>query len=326
MKPAAAHALLRVALAIAATTVPPAAAQTLEPPGKVAEAYERNAAGERLDGERVWDGGGSAYAASFALGDGTNVFGEPALASSFVNDAGTFWAFVNADRNDGFTDRGNGEAATTLAYLVHKSKDEPGELTLHFTGGRLQLRDYGGGTTPLEAAVLLQVWFRKDGEDTTPDEFYATLTGRGGSTANETFEWTQQQFDVTEASYTESGSGNDVFEAELIIPPKTVTYGLEFFCEECTFEFWVELSVIANNPGGETTAYAAFRDPVHVDDADPIAGSAWIEFDGVTLLPSPEPVAAAADMATFAALCAVRRRRYAPAGSARPIRSSKFST
>lgn len=303
-----------------------ATAQTLEPPGKIAEAYERNAAGERLDGEKEWNSGASEYAASFALGDGLNVFGEPTLASAYVNDAGTFWAFANADRNDAFTDRGNGEAATTLAYLVHKSRDEPGEITLHFTGGRLKLADYGGGTTPLEAAVLLQVWFRKDDLPSEPDQFFATLTGRGGSTASETFEWTQQQLDVTEASYTESGFGNNIFEAELVIPPKTVTYGLEFFCEECTFELWVELHVLANNPGGETSAYAAFRDPVHVDDADPTTGSAWVEFDGVTLLPSPEPGAAAAEIASFAALGVVRRRRYTPAGSARPIRSSKFST
>jgi hypothetical protein len=279
------------AVALLAAHAPAAAAQTmLYPPAKIAEAYERNFVGERLDGVREWDSGSPAYWASIELGDGHNVIGEPTAALAYADDAGTYWASVNADRNDpSLDDRGNGEAVATLAYLMHKAKGVPSQIDLHITGGRLKLVDYGGGTAPLEAAILLQVWFVKDDVASNTDELFAILTGRGGKKGAETFDWTHERFQIPASSYTESGSDTDIFSAELEIPAQTLTYNFDSLCDECIFEFWVELGVIANNPGGETTAYAYLRDPVHAGDPDPTLGGASITWEGLT--PVPEPAA-----------------------------------
>lgn len=319
MTGAASRACLCAAALLAATAQGVAAQTALYPPAKVAEAYERNFAGERLDGVKEWQSGESAYWASFTLGDGRNAFGEPTLASAYADDAGTYWAFVNADRNDPlFDDRGNGEAATFLAYLMHKAKGVPGRIDLGITGGRLALFDGGGGTAPLEAAILMQVWFRKNDVASDPDVFFATLLGRGGTKTSETFDWGHERFEIPAASYTESGSDDNVFSAQLVIPEQTVSYHVDELCDDdCTFEFWVELSVIANNPGGETTAYAAFRDPVHAGGPDPTLGGASVTWEGLTLVPEP-----AAPLGGAVALLALAARRpTSPGPCSRPSRA-----
>jgi hypothetical protein len=288
-------------------------AQTLDyPPAKVAEVRETNRAGDEIQYLKEWLSPDPAFYAVIGLGDHATSFGTSAAAEAWVEDDGTFWGRVNADNNNApYQDWGNGEASTTLAYSMHKAKDVPAQVTLQMTGGKLSLTDYGGGAIPLEAGVIVEVTITPDGStDSASDSYFAALSGRGGSETTESFDWGQQGFDLTEANYTESGHQTSIYTAELVIPAKTVTYVLDYLCEECDIVFWVELHVFAKNPGGETVAYAYFRDPVHIDDPEPELGGASITYEGVTLLPAPEPAAPAGRAAGFvaAALIAWRAR------------------
>ena len=299
------------AIALAACGAREVAAQVTryDGPGKIAEVRELNAAGDEIQAQKQDLSADPVFWLVIGLGDHTTAFGESANAQAWVDDTGTFWGSVNADNGMlPYVDWGNGEANTTLAYAMHKPKDGPATVSLHFTGGKLWLIDGGGGTTPLETAILVEVTIQVDGGDAAVDQYFATLTGRGGSAAAETFAWSQQNFDVTSANYTESGYGDNISEATLDIPAKTVDYDLQGLCEECDFTFWVELHVLARNPGGETKAYAYFRDPVHIDDAEPDLGGANLTYEGVTVLPTPEPSTAAAEITALAAACVVAQR------------------
>lgn len=295
-----------------------AAAQTLlYPPAKIAEVYERNHAEERIAEDRIWDSGEPIFWALLDLGDHTTALGEPAHAQAWADDGGTFWATVNADNNNPpYRDNGNGEASTTLAYAMHKEEGEPAEVTLHVTGGTLELVDYGGGTEWLETAVLLQVDIKLVGTDIEiHQERFAALTGRGGMKEGEavppdvpeSFQWSADGFEI--GSYTETAIGKGIVGAKLEIPKQELRYDLSGFCGTCDIEFWIELSVIASNPGSETKAYAYFRDPVHIHDPEPDLGGTSVSWAGVTLLPppqlAPEPRAAAA-VAALAAVLALR--------------------
>jgi hypothetical protein len=283
--------------------------------GKIAEVREKNRAGDELQKERIELLDAPAYFAVIGLGDHRNAFDQSADAQAFVDDDGTFWGIVNADNNQlPLSDWGDGEANTTLGYSMHKPKDGPATVTLHLTGGRLHLVDFGGGTSPLEAAVLLTVEITPIGGDPAKDEYFATLSGRGGTVGNETFDWSQEGFGLTDDDYTESGFEDNVTDAELVIPKKEVTYDMSFLCEECDFTFFVLLRVFASNPGGETVAFAKYRDPVTADDADPSVGGTAVTYEGVTLL-TPEPSALTAPIVALAALAVSAR---AARGRARP--------
>jgi hypothetical protein len=307
--------------------VDPSAAQaTPDETGKIAEVRETNAAGDEIQSQKEDLSPAPAYFAVIGLGDHSNAFGQSAAAEAFVDDGGTFWGRVNADNNNlPFNDWGNGEANTTLAYLLHKKSGEPAKVTLQFTGGELSLADFGGGTRPLEAGVLLEVQITPVGlAGPASEQYFATLSGRGGSAATETFDWSQAGFDITDANYTEDGFGDSITSADLVIPPKTVPYVLDFLCDECDILFWVELHVFAKNPGGETIASAYFRDPAHVDDAAPDLGGAAVSYEGLTLVPAPEPAAPACAAAALVALALSARR--SPRRASRPRRTTPRAT
>jgi hypothetical protein len=294
-----------------------ARAQTLlHPPFKVLELRETNAALEELQYFPMLGIEGDTYHARMTLGDGMNLFGSQTYAEAYVNDGGTFWGAVEADNNNPlYHDWGHGEATTWLHYSMHK-EEGPADVTLHVTGGLLAVGDYGGGTEPLEAFVILDVYVVPE----LPVEpyhvnYFAALSGRGGTPDTESFDWGAEGLDVTEANYHEDGYIGNVNTADLEIPAQTHPFILDQMCSVCDFRYSVRLTVVARNPGAETYAYAYFRDPVEFGSDDVTLGAASISYSGVTLLPSPEPEAAAGQAVALAAalsLCRARRRASRP--------------
>lgn len=248
-----------------------------------------------------------------------NALGEPAYATGFVNDLGTFWVEMNADNQNQFNDNGSAFARTYLQYLLRKDSDAA-EPVLHFSGGLLRLADYGGGQKPLEASVGLYASVVSSDELKSVQQSTATLTGRGGTPASETFDYVSEGFSIDPGDYLEvvthlefpNGSTSDnVFEAVLTIPSQTIGIDVSGVCLGCSFYLTIEAFGWAKNPGGESAATAYLRDPLHYrDPAGGGAGGAVLELSGVTALPweplqAPEP--AGLGLVALVAALAVRR-------------------
>jgi hypothetical protein len=233
-----------------------------------------------------------------------NTLGEPAYATAFASDSGTFWVEMNADNQFLPNDNGQGFASTTLLYRMRKDSDTQ-TPTFNVSGGLLRLTDYGGGSTPLFASVTLEasVWMPQSPGDVWNLPLHeATLEGRGGTPAAETFHYTSQGFDIQPGDYSEVVTSftlsngtvvNNVFDALLTIPAQVIPIDLSGVCLDC--EFYLRVTAFGNayNPGGETAATAYLRDPLHFGDAaNPELGGPAIDFSGVTVLPyvpAPEP-------------------------------------
>ncbi len=92
------------------------------------------------------------------------------------------------------------------------------------------------------------------------------------------------------------------YDALLDIPAQEIVIDTTGVCLGCEFYLNVNLSGLAENPGGESAARAYFRDPLHIGGSDPNQGAAFLELAGVIVLPwVPMPVPEPAPLALLAA-------------------------
>jgi hypothetical protein len=219
---------------------------------------------------------------------------------------------LNADNGRSPNDNGNGEADVHMVYAA--TKDSPdAKFTLHITGGLLQLVDFDG-TAPLFARVDLTA--NVHGTEGTFSDFsaFAQLSGHGGQPFESTLDFQSQGLNVTAADFTEQRSGDTIVGATLQIPASDIEVDLsKVFSDNVPIVISVFLSAEVRSPGPETEARAFFRDPTHVDDADPLLGSPSITVSGLTLLPAsvPEPSTFALFATGMTVLSGLTRRRFA---------------
>jgi hypothetical protein len=125
----------------------------------------------------------------------------------------------------------------------------------------------------------------------------ATLTGHGGTFQNETFNLTSQGLDFQPGAFVlEDDGGNNVVAADVDIPKMTIPVDLSRIVDGTLIDIDVSLSGEVRAPGAEREAQLFFRDPTHINDADPFAGGATITFDTVSTgsgntIPEPSTLA-----------------------------------
>ena len=313
--------LLRIGLILGGLLPLPAHAQTAADVAlKQTEVLEQNSQLQNLqDVLTVKTEPGSIYS-SIPLGDGTTILGEPAFASAYVNDNGTFWVEMNANNQFVPTDDGSADSRVLLEYLLRKDSTLASP-SLHVSGGLLRLTDFAGGQSPLQAHVDLYAEVYDPLHSSGPASTFsasATLHGRGGTIGSETFTYESNGFTIGAGDYLESGDfGTNITDAVLTIPAQVIPLDISGVCLGCDFYLTIIATGYARNPGGETGATAYLRDPVHFGDTTGLdLGGPILDFSGVTVLPyvrAPEPgtLALVSLVAVALGLRGVRARRRA---------------
>ncbi|MEQ1528851.1 MAG: hypothetical protein ABL925_06000 [Methylococcales bacterium] len=212
----------------------------------------------------------------------------------------TYWASVNdypgspnaqSPHNSGLS------TAQVEQYWRMRKLSDNASVTLHVTGGRLQLVDYVG-REPLAASVQLEWQVNVYNAGISDGQNLAVLTGHGGTTGgSETFDYTSQGFQLS--SYTEQMgySSSNTVGATLVIPAQDIEMDISsifpLFDLFSTGEFSVYVKLKAEAlalyaDGGAAMAF--LRDPTSAEQADPSLGGFGLSFTGVELLaPVPLP-------------------------------------
>jgi hypothetical protein len=278
-------------------------------------------------GNTVQDPGVTAAAPSgtkqhIDLGDGRNVFSQPAFAEAFAalpNGTPSYWISLSSDSSFGPIFLGNGGALVDVSYRAIKRADDD-TIVLHITGGLLQLLDDDFGRLPLSARVDLHATaFTGDGIFSNFDAF-AALTGNAGQAFNKTFDFTSSNLGVTQADFILQNFGSsNIVGATLQIPKIDIPVDLSNLFVGTEFRLDVTLSGEVRSPGGEVVARAFLRDPAHINDADPLSGALSITLSGSDATPPPGPSASVPEPSTASVLAvvlpavlALRRRRGRP--------------
>ncbi|MEQ1528852.1 MAG: hypothetical protein ABL925_06005 [Methylococcales bacterium] len=212
----------------------------------------------------------------------------------------TFWAAVNDYPGSPYASSpyNSGVSQAEVVQTWHMQKQHNDDtVTLHVTGGRLQLVDYAG-REPLAATVRLEWYVRTNSANISDGQYVAALTGHGGTLGgSETFNYTSQGFQIS--SYTEqSGYGSlNTVGATLDIPAQEIDVDISsIFANNnttTTGEFFIEVTLSAEalalyGDGGAAMAF--LRDPTSGGQPDPTLGGVGLSFSGVKLLaPVPLP-------------------------------------
>lgn len=261
-----------------------------------------------------------------SMGDARTGFPALAMAAGY-DDGRTFWTQVVAPISALSPGRDVLGASSTIHIAQSFRKDSPdARLSFSFTGGRLQLMDWGAhyGRTAhtlvaearfdvfvfdhvhqevvwSEAQSALLTQDRRDPDDHNDNLWRLTRTQAGGPTASGMAPWVWQCDACGQGAY---GFATATLQVpyEGVIDLSRITTGQEF-----TVSFTLATTAI-DYLQGETAALAYARDPVSGD------GGIGYAFAGLTptdrpLLPAvPEPRGWALMAAGLGALLALRRR------------------
>jgi hypothetical protein len=181
-------------------------------------------------------------------------------------------------------------------------------IVLHVNGGVLQLTDQDFGRVPLRADVQLSAFVIFGGGHTNfrADAF---LSGNSGPKFERTFDFTSDNLGVTQADFTLKSSGLNDTGATLLIPESFIPVDLSTVPVDAEFAVEVTLDGEVSSPGGEVVASAYFRDPAHIDDADPLAGAVSIIVGESPVVSVPEPSTTSLLVVALPALLVLLRRR-----------------
>jgi hypothetical protein len=244
------------------------------------------------------------------LGNGLNAFGEPTFAQAFAalpGGAPDYWVGLSSDSSLAPLFHGNGRAAVDVNYDLIKRTDAD-TIVLHVNGGVLQLTDQDFGRVPLRADVQLSA-FVNSGESHTNFHADASLSGNSGPKFERTFDFTSKNLGVTQADFTLKSSGFNDTGATLLIPESFIPVDLSTVLVDSEFDLEVTLDGEVSSPGGEVVASAYFRDPAHINDADPLAGGLSIILGESSVVSAPEPSTSSLLMVALPALLVLLRRR-----------------
>jgi len=184
----------------------------------------------------------------------------------------------------------------------------------------MRLVDPEGGLLPLIATVALEARIRHGTSLLRDVVATATLSGHGGTFANETFDLDASGFDFTPNAFVlEDDGGNNVVGVHTELPAMKIPIGLDGITDGTSLDIDISLFAEANAPGGETEAQVFLRDPAHADDPDPLAGGSSISIttdDTGPVTTVPEPFG----LALFApALLALRFLRQSQGSDSQPV-------
>ncbi len=248
--------------------------------------------------------------ATVSLGNGTNAFGQPAIAGAFgafPTSQGVYWVVLNADNTPNLGDDGLGFTKVELTYKAIKQFGDTA-FVLNIVPGRLEIDDGEGQSTPLRASVDLNAGvFGPTGDRLTGASAHADLTGHGGTFQTETFDLDSAGLGATLTK--QDDGGNNVVGATAEWGARQLPLDLSQIVDGTQIEIDVDLTGNVFAPGGETIASAFFRDPAHVNDPDPFAGASTVTFETAAGIGVPEPSGLALIGPGLAWLWAWRRRR-----------------
>jgi hypothetical protein len=289
------------------------AATVVGTPFKIAEVIEYDQQGGEVQHRIAFGEPEASSFRSIDLGDPPhrNNLGDPTFARAYVDDGGSFWEEVSSDSPSVVDGRGQGWAETSLYYTMRKDSEDA-VVTLEITGGELFIADFGYGIGDLYAATVLSAYVVYGGQEYSGFSGHAAVAGHGGRIGSTTnYRWEGTGFVVDESNFTLITSGVIAIGASLGLRDQTLVFSLDGICLTCTFQFSVRSTTSAVNVLGEATAaHAYFRDPLHFGDlGDPGAGGVRIAYQGVTVLPVPEPPTAACLGGGLVAVAVTQRRR-----------------
>jgi hypothetical protein len=240
----------------------------------------------------------------------------------------TYWASVNdypgqvnaAPGAPG--DNGPSKALVIQNWYMRKDAADA-TVTLHVTGGRLRLLDFGL-TTDQVAEVSLKWEVYTDSVNVSSGDHNALLVGHSGLISDsETFNFVSHGFQLDADSYKENTlypGSLYVVEAILDIPAQDIEVDISSIIPYSGLsdgEFHVHISLYGEAIAlqSELSAAQAFlRDPVSMGQTDPALGGSGITHTGITLL-APAPVPEPSTWAFFLAggcvlVWATRARRH----------------
>ena len=304
---------LAAALGSAAST--PAMALAIISEVGVSNAFEHDTLGNIVNEDHADTVLGGPANAEVQLFPGTDDFGQQAFSqafSAFRNGTATYWIEMNAANTRAPDNRGIGVANVHLNYAAVKEAGDK-SFNLNVTGGTMRLVDPDGRLVPLFASATLDATVTHGPDILSQASATATLTGHGGTFQNETFDLASQGIDFRPGAFVlEDDGGNNVVAADVDIPKMTIPVDLSRIVDGTLIDIDVSLSGEVRAPGAEREAQVFFRDPTHINDADPFAGGATITFDTVSTGPGnsiPEPsTLALLGSGLFVIGCGRRRR------------------
>jgi hypothetical protein len=288
---------LAAALGCAAST--PAMALAIISEVGVSNAFEHDTLGNIVREDHADTVLGGPANAEVQLFPGTDDFGQQAFSqafSGFRNGTATYWIDMNAANTRAPDNRGIGVANVHLNYAAVKEAGDK-SFNLNVTAGTLRLVDPDGRPVPLFASATLEAIVTHGPATLSQASATATLTGHGGTFQNETFNLTSQGLDFQPGAFVlEDDGGNNVVAADVDIPKMTIPVDLSRIVDGTLIDIDVSLSGEVRAPGAEREAQLFFRDPTHINDADPFAGGATITFDTVSTgsgntIPEPSTLA-----------------------------------
>ena len=286
---------LSLAAALGSAVSTPAMALAIISEVGVSNAFEHDTLGNIVHEAHADTVSGGPANANVQLFPGTDDFGQQAFSqafSAFRNGTATYWIDMNAANTRAPDNRGIGVANVHLNYAAVKEAGDKA-FNLNITGGTLRLIDPDGRSVPLFASATLEAIVTHGPDVLSQAVAAATLTGHGGLFQNQTFNLSSNGLDFNPGALVlEDDGGNGVVAAHVDIPKMTIPVDLSRIVDGTLIDIDVSLSGEVRAPGAEREAQLFFRDPTHINDADPFAGGATITFDTVSTGPGnsvPEP-------------------------------------